>query len=30
MPKLKFKDVVDGGTLELEMGSTPNKNWGVN
>jgi len=30
MPKLKFKDVVAGGTLELEMGSVPNKNWGNN
>jgi predicted alpha-1,2-mannosidase len=28
VPKLKFKDVVAGGTLELEMGSVPNKIWG--
>jgi len=30
MPKLKFKDVTKGGYLELEMGPTPNKNWGIN
>src|SRR5665647_1625086 len=30
VPKLKFKDVVAGGTLELEMGSVPNKKWGNN
>lgn len=28
-PKLKFKDVVKGGTLTLNMGDTPNMNWGV-
>ena len=30
MPKLKFKDVVAGGILELEMGSVPNEKWGNN
>jgi putative alpha-1,2-mannosidase len=28
IPKLKFRDVVAGGILELEMGSVPNKKWG--
>ena len=29
VPRLEFKEVVNGGTLELEMGSVPNKNWGI-
>ena len=29
VPKLKFKDLVNGGELQLEMGSTPNIGWGV-
>lgn len=28
-PKIKFKDVVDGGTLILKMGPKPNTHWGV-
>jgi predicted alpha-1,2-mannosidase len=30
IPKLKFRDVVKGGILELEMGAVPNKKWGNN
>ena len=26
---LSFEDIVKGGTLELEMGSTPSEKWGV-
>lgn len=26
---LSFEDIVKGGTLELQMGSTPSKTWGV-
>ena len=28
-PKIKFKDVVAGGTLILKMGPKPNTHWGV-
>jgi putative alpha-1,2-mannosidase len=27
---IDYKDISAGGTLELTMGATPNKNWGVN
>jgi predicted alpha-1,2-mannosidase len=27
---IDFKDIAAGGTLELTMASTPNKNWGMN
>ncbi len=30
VPKLKFRDVVAGGKLELQMGSAPNERWGIN
>lgn len=26
---IDYQDIVNGGTLELTMGDTPNKNWGV-
>jgi alpha-1,2-mannosidase, putative len=26
---LDFTDIVSGGTLELFMGDTPNKEWGI-
>ena len=26
---IDYKDIMHGGTLELQMGSTPNKNWGL-
>jgi len=26
---IDYKDIVAGGTLELSMGATPNKNWGI-
>lgn len=29
-PFFTHKELMDGGTLELEMGSKPNKQWGVN
>jgi len=28
--RIKFKDIVDGGKLVLEMGPEPNKEWGKN
>jgi predicted alpha-1,2-mannosidase len=27
---IDFKDIAEGGTLELTMGNTPNKDWGLN
>lgn len=27
---LDYQDIMQGGTLELEMGAQPNKNWGIN
>ncbi|MDB5135069.1 MAG: alpha,2-mannosidase [Mucilaginibacter sp.] len=27
---IDFKDIAEGGILELTMGNTPNKNWGLN
>jgi len=27
--RFKFKDIVDGGKLELTMGPEPNENWGT-
>jgi len=29
-PWFTHKQLMDGGTLELEMGAKPNKQWGVN
>ena len=26
---VKFKDIMNGATLEIEMGKEPNKNWGT-
>jgi putative alpha-1,2-mannosidase len=27
--RIKFKDIVNGGKLVLEMGPKPNKQWGI-